>query len=292
MLLYCEDLFGRCDMKLIVCACIALFFLVTIHILYELKNIEVTHINIESEKKVNIRIALVSDLHNFNYKGKKKLSLIILKEKVDVVCIPGDCVVADKCRYENFLEFVKELQEINIPVIMSFGNHELKLKKNFEDKFEDFQKKLEKFDVKVLDNSSIIFDNVCFIGYTNPLKQYSKFKKTYKLDLDELLLELQACPDREEYKILLAHNPIYFDVYQKWGADLVLSGHLHGGIVRLPFVGGVLSPQTFFRGKYDAGEYRINKSKMYVSRGLGVHSIPIRFMNRPEISIIEITGNN
>lgn len=264
--------------------------LITIHIIYELKNLEVTHVNIKTDKKVNIRLALVSDLHDFDYKGKKKLVTLILREKADAVCIPGDGIVADSCKFENFLKFIKELDEANIPVFMSLGNHELKLKRDFREKSNLLKKNLEMYNVKILDNASFSVDNVCFSGYTNPLKQYSKFKKTYKLEFDEFVSESNIRPDPEKYNILLAHNPIYFDIYQKWGADLVLSGHLHGGIIRLPFVGGLLSPQTFFRGRYDSGEYKNDKSVMYISRGLGVHSIPIRFMNRPELSIIEVNG--
>ncbi len=63
--------------------------------------------------------------------------------------------------------------------------------------------------------------------------------------------------DNELFQILLAHNPAYFDNYVTWGADLSLAGHVHGGIVRIPFWNkGVLSPSIQFFPKYDGGIFK------------------------------------
>ena len=82
--------------------------------------------------------------------------------------------------------------------------------------------------------------------------------------------------------ILLAHNPLLLDTYAAWGADLVLCGHVHGGLIRLPLAGGLLSPERKFFPKYDKGLYEKAGTKMYVSGGIGKP----RFWNPPEINLL------
>jgi predicted MPP superfamily phosphohydrolase len=81
---------------------------------------------------------------------------------------------------------------------------------------------------------------------------------------------------------------MYFKEYIGWRADLVLSGHVHGGLVRLPFIGGVISPQVRLFPKYDAGLFSEQGYNMVVSRGLGTHSYMPRFFNPPQLLVIKI----
>ena len=90
------------------------------------------------------------------------------------------------------------------------------------------------------------------------------------------------------FQILLAHNPDYFPAYAAWGADLVLSGHLHGGVIRMPLLGGVISPQVRLFPEYYAGTYFRGKSEMILSRGLHMHSFRIRLFNMPELSCVTL----
>ena len=93
------------------------------------------------------------------------------------------------------------------------------------------------------------------------------------------------------FHIMLAHNPEYANLYEKYEADLILSGHLHGGLMRLPFIGGIISPRLRFSG-CDAGLISLKKgSKLFISRGLGSHTIPLRFFNRVEINFLVLSGN-
>ena len=92
----------------------------------------------------------------------------------------------------------------------------------------------------------------------------------------------------KEYEIVLAHNPNYFDTYVQWGADLVLSGHVHGGSVILPFLGGVISTTYELFPKYDFGNFKRGKADLVLSRGLGMHTIKVRLFNRPEVSVITL----
>ena len=101
--------------------------------------------------------------------------------------------------------------------------------------------------------------------------------------------KLLGSPKKDTFSILIAHNPEYFPYYAAWGADLTVSGHIHGGIMRLPWIGGVISPSLRLFPKYDSGEFEENGKKMILSRGMGLHHIKLRFFNRPEISVIKIT---
>ena len=100
--------------------------------------------------------------------------------------------------------------------------------------------------------------------------------------------ECLTLKDRSCFQILMAHNPEYFRTYRRWGADLVLSGHVHGGIVRLPFFGGVISPRVRLFPQYDGGHFTKENKDLIVSRGLGSHTIPFRLWNPGELVEIEL----
>ena len=122
------------------------------------------------------------------------------------------------------------------------------------------------------------------------LPEYWYHKCWQKRELTkERLNELIGVCRKNECNILLAHNPEYFPQYTKWGADLTLSGHVHGWIARLPVLGGVIAPSLRLFPAYDAGEFEKNGHHMIISRGLGLHHIKLRFFNRPEISVIKLS---
>ena len=90
---------------------------------------------------------------------------------------------------------------------------------------------------------------------------------------------------------MLAHRPdsfIYGNAAYLWDIDLVLSGHTHGGLWRLPFIGGVIAPEQGLFPEYDKGEFDLGNIKMIISSGLnGYNNIP-RLFNSPEITVIEL----
>ena len=91
----------------------------------------------------------------------------------------------------------------------------------------------------------------------------------------------------DEFTVLLAHNPLDFDVHAEWGADVSFGGHIHGGFVRLPVVKGLVSPERKLFPKYKEGVYKIGDSSLVVSRGLG----NIRINNPPEIVSVTLNCN-
>lgn len=270
----------------ILCILLILFLAFVIYEIFHVKHLCVSYYESHTDK-AKARFAIISDLHNYSYgKNNSVLIDIIKKEKVDFVVIPGDLVVGNKPCYTNTQNLIAGLKTTGLPVYFTPGNHELKLKRDFEKTYYDFINMLKINNVIILDNSCSFYKNIKITGYTNSLNQYSKFKKIYDLSVEEVIKDIP--PLDGDFNILIAHNPVYFEKYAECGAELVVSGHLHGGIIRLPFIGGLLSPQTFFRGRYVSGMYKYKNSRMIVSRGLGVHTIPVRVFNRPEIIIYDL----
>ena len=116
------------------------------------------------------------------------------------------------------------------------------------------------------------------------------YKRFIKREMPDNYIEEQVGKlDEDEFTVLLAHNPDYGDEYFKYGADLFLSGHLHGGIVRLPIFGGVISPRLKFFPKYDGGIYEKGRAQMILSRGLGYHTLPIRLFNPGELICVKLS---
>ena len=87
---------------------------------------------------------------------------------------------------------------------------------------------------------------------------------------------------------MIGHDPDYFPEYAKWGADLTVSGHVHGGLIILPCLGGLISPMIRFFPKYYKGDYSMENSHMIVSAGLGLHTLKIRVNNQPDLVTINL----
>ena len=129
---------------------------------------------------------------------------------------------------------------------------------------------------------------VCISGLELPLSSYKKGKKPY-LEKDFIKRNLGAASDAEGHlQILLAHHPAFAEQYADWGADLAVCGHNHGGLVCIPGLGSVVSPQFVPFPKYDAGEFSVHGKNIYISRGLGTHTFHIRIFNRAELVVITV----
>lgn len=137
-------------------------------------------------------------------------------------------------------------------------------------------------------------------GYKNnlkkePVQDINGTDKTDKVDVKfQTLFQPQHQKSHqqenrtESYKILLAHNPAYVDAYKKWGADLILCGHLHGGIVRVPGIGCIITPQFFLLPKYSGELTQEGDQTIVVSRGLGTHTVNLRLFNTSEVISLKL----
>lgn len=245
---------------------------------------------LKSEK----RIVLLSDLHNHVY-GKDNFSLLeaVRNAKPDLILIAGDMLVGQAGTFWGAaFDFVKQLPEI-CPVYYGNGNHEQRMKEHPEkygDAFWNYKEQLLKCGIHFLENESVDFmaDNckIRISGLEIPEEFYHKFQKR-QMD-PEHVEECLGKPEKEAFQILIAHNPVYFQAYRRWGADLVLSGHLHGGLVRIPGIGGVISPQFRIFPKYCGELTREKDSWIAVSKGLGSHTINIRLFNPAEVVVLHL----
>lgn len=266
--------------------------LLIIYLFRENKIFKVTNYTIFSDKvDRDITFVVLADLHNHEYgENNKRLIEAIDRENPDFVFIAGDLLVAKPgLSIEVPLKLLGELSK-RYNVYYGNGNHEYRLKiypENYGDMYERYTKELNNLGVILLENENILIDNnIRIYGFEIDREYYKRFRKTDMTK--EYISSVLKDVNEDEYNILLAHNPKYFDAYAKWGADLTLSGHIHGGLVSLPFLGGIASPQIEFFPKYDAGLFEEYGKKMILSRGLGTHTINVRFNNRAELISVSL----
>lgn len=236
------------------------------------------------------KIVQISDLHGAVF-GENELKLLAKIESLepDIIALTGDLVTYNCTEFDSVLAFVKALAD-KYGVYYVPGNHELLMSDSARS---ELYAGLVRAGAHMLDNykATVIKGGECIeiYGLWFNLRYYGGTDENgdnyvFTKDTAELLL---GEPSKSTFKLLLTHSPNYPEVYSEWGADLALCGHIHGGLVRLPFVGGVLSPDTGLFPKYDAGRYDIGGMDMVVSCGLGNSIKGIRVFNTPEI--VEIT---
>ncbi len=227
-----------------------------------------------------LRIVHLSDLH-FKSLNRVTASLVarIPDLNPDLIFFTGDLVDA---KTENFIDLIVLLQTLRrtAPVICVPGNHEY-----WSDLHPEIGKELEKINVAYLCNEAISFgtgeNEILILGLDDPAS--GRFH--------ESMLYLNESANQQIFTILMAHRPEFFLDYCLPGIGLVCSGHAHGGQFRFPGIGGLIAPDQGLFPPYTEGPYYHNDSVMVVSRGLGNSIIPFRFLNPPEIILIEIKRN-
>lgn len=198
------------------------------------------------------RILQLSDLHSVSFgNGNARLLRQIRREAPDIIVMTGDMVSHNDEDFSVTLALCRALAA-DYPVYYIRGNHEVGLDAAV---WERFRAELTDAGVHVLDNETVQLtapngDTVNLIGLWYKLDYYHRFTGHYRPVTQETLYTILGDAP-QGYNILLAHNPNYFPVYARWGADLTFSGHIHGGMIRLPLVGGLLSPETLLFPKYD-----------------------------------------
>ncbi len=240
--------------------------------------------------KKSAKVILLSDLHNKSYGQNNQVLLrAIEKAAPDYILVAGDMLTAAKGQsFRPAIELLQALAE-KYPVYYGNGNHEYRISlypQQYGTLHEDYERALGKLPVQRLINQHVYLPelNVQIYGLNMDRIYYKRFGRN-KMS-GEYLNETLGKPDRDRVNLLIAHNPEYFKEYAAWGADLVVAGHVHGGIMRLPFLGGVISPRFRLFPEYDGGLFTEKKSTMILSRGLGTHTLPIRIFNPGELVVI------
>jgi len=280
----------------IICTIVAILAVLGIWvILYDTHHFVVRKYSFSSGKiKKNLRMVMMSDLHNYRY-GRENEALFdaIKQANPDIIVIAGDMITAKtKEKFDKTLDMLTKLNE-QYPVYYAYGNHEQKISlytERYGDMGERFDAALKETNVRILRNARVELPDTGVV--INGLElEHAYFQRFHTKPMaDDYLQKLMGAPDKEKYQVLLAHNPEYFKEYAAWGADLTLSGHIHGGIVRLPFFGGVISPAIRFFPKYDGGLFEEYGATMVLGRGLGTHSPKVRMFNPAELLVIDLTS--
>lgn len=277
---------------LITIACIIVLVLIWV-MLYDTNRFVITKHTVRDKRiRKEVRAVMLADLHNKQFgKGNERLLAAIEECKPDFILVAGDILTAKKgVSMEPAIHLMKELAA-KYPVYYGNGNHEHRLKlypKTYGDMAERYAKALEEIGISPLVNSHVTLQEYGISVYGSEIDRfYYKRFKVQHMEADYMEQLLGQAPT-DTYTVLLAHNPDYFPQYAAWGADLVCAGHVHGGMARVPFVNkGVVSPNVRLFPKYDGGTFTEGRSTMLLSRGLGVHTIPVRVFNPGELYLIE-----
>ena len=236
--------------------------------------VEVNEWVVESDKIPDafdgFRIAQISDLHNGNFgPGNGKVLKLLAETEPDIIVITGDLLDSRNTDVGAALEFVRGAVEI-APCYYVSGNHESRV-----EAWRELRLGLLDLGVVVLEDEGVALERegaeILLAGVRDP---------DFGGDFDAAL---EAVTARVGYTILLSHRPERMDRYAAAGADLVFSGHAHGGQIRIPFLGGLIAPHQGWWPEYDSGMYREGDTVMLVSRGVGNSIIPLRINDRPEI---------
>lgn len=236
------------------------------------------------------RIVQLSDLHNACFGRNNEVLLEKVRQcQPDVIFVTGDMIVGKPGQDVLFAaDTMNALCEI-APVYFSMGNHELRASiytDTYGDMWTQFYNRLRPEIHVLLDQTEIIRKNEDGI-YVHGLNLTPElYRRMVRTPMEAHYLEgIFGVCDTEQYHIFLAHNPDYFEEYAAWGADLTFSGHVHGGMIRIPLLGGALSPMIHFFPKYDKGIFEHNGHYMILSGGLGNHTFKFRVNNLPEIIV-------
>ena len=229
------------------------------------------------------RIVVLSDLHGAAF-GADNADLFqaVADQAPDYIFYLGD--LEDKYRgpEPDFAETVAAGLVSIAPTYYVTGNHEWAI-----GDVPELKERLEAQGVTVLSNRFVALerggDTVVLAGIDDP-NGYADQKTP-----EELAAEVEAaCPDA--FWLLLAHrNNLFAERYSRLGADLVISGHGHGGIIRLPFTDGLISVERTLFPSYTAGFYEVESNDLFVSRGLGNSGPSFRLFNRPEVAVLTLS---
>ena len=277
--------------EIIICSSIVMSCLLLIYLYYENTTLQITNYSISSNKIPNefndYKIIQISDYHNEKSNRLNKSLIEKLKnEKPDIIVITGDFIDPNRMHMKQSINFVKEIKGI-APIYYVSGNHEAKISN-----YEEWKNLLEEQEVIILENETKIIEKenskINIIGINDPKMAHEKSVKNATIINKELEISNY---NKDLFSILLSHRPELFRTYVENNIDLVLTGHAHGGQIRISSIGGIVAPNQGLFPKYTSGLFTENNTNMIISRGIGNSIIPFRINNRPELVVITLKTN-
>lgn len=226
------------------------------------------------------RIVQLSDLHNKKYaKENKQLLEKIIALEPDLLVLTGDMVDGfSHTDYDKALLLLEQLPQI-APCYYVTGNHEERLKTRG---LPAFHEKIQAFGISILSEDMVSLtaesgDEIALLGFADG--------KLFSPHLNEIM----AAENQSKLHILLAHEPQLLEDYAATGVDIVFSGHAHGGQFRIPLTHqGIYAPDQHLFPQLTEGVHTAQNTTMYISRGLGNSSFPLRLCNRPELVCVTL----
>ncbi len=226
------------------------------------------------EEFEGFRIVQISDFHLKEF-GEQEQTLIeaIKGCAPDIIVMTGDIVDED---HEDITPLAQLLQGISelAPIYYVSGNHDLS--KDAVTQYDQMQELFAAYGVTDLDDKQVTINRRSAQIRLTGVRWRSSYFRDYITRADQ-----------DVFNILLYHGGDYFELLSGYGYDLLFAGHLHGGVVRLPFVGGLFNNDRTLFPEYDAGAFETRNMSMVLSRGLGDSWLP-RFYNRPELVCVEL----
>ncbi len=232
-------------------------------------------------------VAQVADLHNTSFgPGNEDLIEKLAASHPDIIAVTGDLIGMEHDDFTTAMDLLGKLKEI-APIYFVAGNHEVRNRH-----YEKFRQALSELGVQVMNNEETWIpyggSKIRLIGITDPTVPGDQWGRTEASVMAAVLEELEF--EDPSFRLLLSHRPEYFELYAAHGLDLVLSGHAHGGQIRLPFIGALAAPGQGWFPAYTEGLHEEGGTYLAVSRGLGNSLIPLRVNNPPELVIVRLTG--
>ncbi|MBO8181669.1 MAG: metallophosphoesterase [Archaeoglobus sp.] len=234
--------------------------------------ISVEKLEVSGSVEERFRIVQISDIHLGNVTPIWNALSVIKRLKPDVVVVTGD-VFSSPEKLDEGVELVEELSDL-APTLIVYGNWDYWSGVDLE----EFEVRVgsNAKDAKILKNSYVMMNRVCFAGVDDPYTGRDVLEKAISI--------------REGFKgftVLLAHSPQIIGKAEG-RVDLVLSGHTHGGQVTIPGIGPLYVPLPKEYRKYKSGLYKVGNTLLYVNRGIGTSVFPARFACPPEVTLISL----
>lgn len=264
--------------KKIVLSAIVLLILFIIYNHFQISQVYINKVRIKSPKINNaIKITQITDFHSNNLINLEKIYEEISQFNPDIVVLTGDIIDFKTKDLELALHLVENLMKITPEVYFVNGNHEIRsiFSKELTDKMIELGAVFMENKTTVL---NINGESICLSGVG-----FFANKEDYQIILNGL--------KHDTYNILLSHSPNRPIRYLTGLEDLILSGHTHGGQIRLPLIGAIVAPGQNMFPKFDKGIFNLGDTILYIDSGLGNSVYPIRTLNRVQISNITIESN-
>lgn len=283
--------------KVLILIIIAIFLITMIMISIFKVEIDVTEYKISNGKIPksfnDFKIVQLSDFHTNGYKDTTDEIIEIIKGlKPDIIVMTGDMVSFKNEGISEVEKLISSLVDV-APIVHIDGNHEHLAEILVEGRYKAFMEWMKALGVTIIKNSYVELirddESINLYGIDLPLDGSTGLYASKLQIEDNYVKKTLPEADEEKFNILLAHTPVFAKQYNKWGADLVLAGHMHGGVIRIPIIEvGLLSPERKILPRYDAGKFKIKNTTMIVNRGIAGSSLNIRVFNNPEITVIRL----